>query len=96
MGIEIHQFSDGLLHAKTMTVDGELAFFGSSNFDIRSFALNFEINLIFYGKEEATAMVEAQERFLAKSIRLTSSRWKDRPLGVRTLESATRLFSPLL
>ena len=96
MGIEIYQFSDGLLHAKTMTVDGVLAFFGSSNFDIRSFALNFEINLIFYGKEEATAMVEAQERFLAKSIRLTSSSWKDRSLGVRTLESATRLFSPLL
>ena len=46
-GITIHLFHEGLLHAKSMTIDDSLAFLGSSNFDIRSFALNFEINIIF-------------------------------------------------
>lgn len=96
MGIEVYQFNDGLLHAKTMTVDGELAFFGSSNFDIRSFALNFEINLVFYGKEEASHIVKAQEKYMSRSKRLSALTWKERPLYLRSLESVAKLFSPLL
>lgn len=96
MGIEVYQFNDGLLHAKTMTVDGELAFFGSSNFDIRSFALNFEINLIFYGKEETGPIVKAQEKYMTRSTRLSASAWSRRPLYLRSLESVAKLFSPLL
>lgn len=45
-GASIYLFDQGLLHAKSMTIDDTLAFLGSSNFDIRSFALNFEINVI--------------------------------------------------
>lgn len=96
MGIEIYLFDDGLLHAKTMTVDGELAFFGSSNFDIRSFALNFEINLVFYGKEEADAITDTQRDYLKKSRRLHLKEWSDRPVYTRSLESVAKLFSPLL
>jgi len=40
-GASIYLFDQGLLHAKSMTIDDSLAFLGSSNFDIRSFALNF-------------------------------------------------------
>ncbi len=96
MGIEIYLFNDGLLHAKTMTVDGELAFFGSSNFDIRSFALNFEINLVFYGKEEAHALTEVQRNYLKRAARLNADEWNSRPIFFRSMESVAKLFSPLL
>ncbi|MCW1404380.1 phospholipase D-like domain-containing protein [Novosphingobium sp. MW5] len=41
-GVDIHEFTPGLLHAKTLTVDGGLALIGSANLDRRSFELNFE------------------------------------------------------
>ena len=49
IGATLYLYDEGLLHAKTMCIDDSIAFIGSSNFDIRSFALNFEINLLFYG-----------------------------------------------
>ncbi len=52
MGVEIYLFQENILHSKTMTVDHSLAFLGTSNFDIRSFALNFELNLVLYGTEK--------------------------------------------
>ena len=43
-GVEIYECRAGLLHAKTMTVDGIGATVGSTNLDTRSFALNEELN----------------------------------------------------
>ncbi len=41
-------YDAGFFHAKAMTVDGELAVVGTTNFDVRSFALHDEISLFFY------------------------------------------------
>ena len=45
-GVRIHEFEGGLLHTKTLTVDGEAALIGSANMDRRSFDLNFENNVL--------------------------------------------------
>lgn len=45
-GCEIHEFRDGLLHAKTLTIDGKVSLLGSSNLDLRSFDLNYENNIL--------------------------------------------------
>ena len=45
-GVRIHEFQGGLLHAKTLTLDGEVALIGSANMDRRSFDLNYENNLL--------------------------------------------------
>ena len=50
-GIEIHEYQAGLLHAKTMTIDGIWATIGSTNLDTRSFALNEEINAVVHDRE---------------------------------------------
>src|SRR5258708_39058441 len=50
-GIEIYEYQAGLLHAKTMTVDGIWATVGSANLDTRSFALNEEVNAVIYHDE---------------------------------------------
>ncbi|NLM71529.1 MAG: cardiolipin synthase [Synergistaceae bacterium] len=95
-GVEIYLFSEGILHSKTMTVDHDLAFLGTSNFDIRSFALNFELNLVLYGRGETEAVRKAQHAYIASSRRLTREEWGERPTVVRVIHGITKLFSPLL
>ncbi len=95
-GIEIYLFQGGIIHSKTMTVDHSLAFLGTSNFDIRSFALNFELNLVLYGKDETRAVRNAQHSYITASRRLTRESWGDRPRAVRVVHGITKLFSPLL
>lgn len=55
-GARIFIYEDGFLHAKTLSVDGEVATIGSANFDIRSFRLNFESNAIIYDNNFAKEM----------------------------------------
>ncbi len=96
MGVELYLYDDGLLHAKTMCVDDSIAFIGSSNFDIRSFALNFEINLLFYGEETAQALRKRQRQYISESFRLEPARWAQRPPIRKLAQSVARLLSPLL
>ena len=44
-GARIFEYQPAMIHAKTMTVDGQWCVIGSTNFDHRSFALNDEVNL---------------------------------------------------
>ena len=96
MGVEIYLFEENLLHAKTMTVDEDLAFFGSSNFDIRSFALNFEVNHLLYGKEVTRVLRQKQESYLRTSTRLEEAVWKERCFPARLVQGISKLLSPLL
>ena len=75
MGVKLYLYDKGLLHAKTMCVDDSIAFIGSSNFDIRSFALNFEINLLFYGPEVAAQLHAQQRCYMDDAFLLTAERW---------------------
>ena len=50
-GARIYIYENGFLHAKTLSVDGEVCTVGSANFDIRSFRLNFESNAFIYDKD---------------------------------------------
>lgn len=95
-GVGIFLYDDGVIHAKTMTVDGNLCFFGSSNFDIRSFALNFELNCILYGEGPTLLIREAQMKFLERSRLLSAEEWEKRPFIFRTVEGMAKLLSPLL
>ncbi len=96
LGVSLHLYQPGILHAKTMTVDGTLAFFGSSNFDIRSFALNFELNMILYGREETLSLLEIQEHYLAHSRKLDSLEWAGLPLWEKSVQGIAKLLSPIL
>lgn len=95
-GVSIYLFHEGLLHAKSMTIDDSIAFLGSSNFDIRSFALNFEINMIFYGIEFTEKLCEQQAFFRENSERLSLSEWQKRPVYKRVMQNVFQLLSPVL
>jgi cardiolipin synthase len=95
-GVKLHLYDRGLLHAKTMSIDGKLAMIGSSNFDIRSFALNFEINMLFYGPEVAEQLRAQQQQYISESEPLTQEEWNHRPALHRIGQNIARLLSPLL
>ena len=95
-GVDIFLYEPGLLHAKTIRIDDSLSLIGSSNFDIRSFALNFEINMIFYGEQFTSQLRLEHEDYLQDANRLTMAEWQNRPKWRKLGEDVARLFSPLL
>lgn len=95
-GVEVLCFGDGLLHTKSMVIDGEVTIFGTVNLDLRSFELNFEVSLIAYDMDFSAATRELQARYAARSTPIDQAQWLARPWWRRTLENAVQMMSPLL
>ncbi|MEM8679723.1 MAG: cardiolipin synthase [Planctomycetota bacterium] len=77
-GIHIYEFRDGLLHAKTLTVDGCVTMMGSSNMDLRSFDLNYENDMLFEDEALTCAIRSRQEAYIRRSDPVTMNdvrRW---------------------
>lgn len=85
-GVEIHQYTAALLHAKTMVVDGVWATVGSTNFDSRSFAFSSEINAVFHDPAVARRLDAIFGDDLAHARRLSCAEWRARSLWRRLLE----------
>jgi cardiolipin synthase len=96
LGCHIYLYWPGLLHAKTMTIDNTFAFLGTGNFDIRSFSLNFEVNLLLYGDHVTAQLRRHQLNYLSRSRVLTPQELNSQPEIVKTFHSLARLMSPLL
>jgi cardiolipin synthase len=95
-GVQIHLYEPRFLHAKHLTIDHEIALIGSSNIDIRSFALNAEISLLFYDPGLVAQLRGIQENYLARSSGLLLDQWRRRPLLTRTLQGVARLADSFL
>jgi cardiolipin synthase len=95
-GVKIHAYKRNFLHAKHLTIDDSVTVIGSSNMDIRSFALNEEVNLIIYNQALTTEMRAHQENYFQHAELLTLKKWRARPWPVRAAQSVARLISPLL
>ena len=95
-GVRIALFRNGLLHTKSMVVDGALCLFGSVNLDMRSFWLDFEDSLFVYGEAFAAMISALQQDYLSQSDYLDAEKWRQRSTRRRFLENTIRLLSPLL
>jgi len=95
-GVHVFLYREGMLHAKTLTVDDELAMFGSANYDIRSFDLNFELNLFVHAEQAVQDMHRLQQSYLDQSQPATMDDWPTRTLLGRLKVNLAKLFSPLL
>ncbi|MBK8976791.1 MAG: cardiolipin synthase [Planctomycetes bacterium] len=95
-GVRIVEYPDGLLHAKTITIDGELSLIGSPNLDMRSFWLNFELTLIVYDTQITAELRDVQLGFATRSRAIDLQAWRERPFRRRLLENTVQLASPLL
>ena len=95
-GIRIHFYRPRFLHAKHLTVDDSIALLGSTNIDIRSFALNAEISLVIYDPEVVASLVAVQQGYLAESDELDPAAWHARPASQKVLQNIARLADSLL
>lgn len=95
-GIKIYLYEDGMMHAKTMIVDDEVAVVGSTNFDFRSFEHNFEVNMFIFSRQFNERMTSIFMSDLRHSRRLLQSQWARRSFFHKAAESVVRLLSPIL
>ena len=51
-GVRCFQYQNGFIHSKAVFIDGIVSSIGTANMDIRSFAVNFEINAFIFDKDE--------------------------------------------
>jgi cardiolipin synthase A/B len=96
VGVELQLYRGGLLHTKSITVDGAMSMFGTVNLDMRSLWLNYELALFIYEPEFAQALRALHQTYLAQAAPLDRAAWDHRPLKERVLENVLRLVSPLL
>ena len=95
-GVRVALFGDGLLHTKSVSVDGSHCLFGSVNLDPRSFRLNFEILLAIYNSEFTTRLVELQQHYIDRSELMDWETYRTRPRTQQVAENFARLLGPLL
>lgn len=95
-GVRIRLYRPHFLHAKHLSIDDGVALIGSTNMDIRSFALNAEINILFYDARVVAELRKIQEKYFANSDTLTHAAWSRRPLLHKVAQNTARLADSLL
>ncbi len=95
-GIKVYHYCKGMVHAKTMVVDGLLSTIGTSNMDYRSFEINFEITALIYNEGISAKMKEIFEDDVAHCEKVDLKEWEERPFIEKLKESFSRLWAPLL
>ena len=91
-GARVYEYSPGMIHAKTMVIDGAWSVVGTTNFDNRSFGLNDEVNIAALDHKLAARVAEDFARDRAESREMSYEQWRGRPLWERAYEQLGRLL----
>jgi cardiolipin synthase len=95
-GVRIALYRPQFLHAKHLSVDGDIALVGSINLDIRSFALNAEAGLLCYDADVVSRLRQIEAAYLADARLLDLAQWRRRPRWHRSREGIARLADSLM
>jgi cardiolipin synthase len=95
-GVQIHEYEGGLLHTKSLTLDGEITLIGSANMDRRSFDLNYENNILFYDADLTSAVRARQQQYLSKSKPVTLEAVQSWSLKTRLWNNTLAMLGPVL
>jgi len=95
-GVRIHEYPLGLLHTKSMTVDGEVTLIGSANMDRRSFDLNYENNILFGDRALTGAVRARQAQYVSQSRLVSQAEVAAWPAGKRLWNNALAMLGPVL
>ena len=80
----------------TLVMDGKLGVFGTTNQDIRSYELNFEISAFCYDETVAKEMSRTFEGDLRNSKLLTDEEIAQQSIWLKIKQNFSRLLSPIL
>jgi cardiolipin synthase len=95
-GVRIFEYEGGLLHAKTLTLDGEVTLIGSANMDRRSFELNYENNILFYDTALTAELRQRQQSYIAKSHPVTGDTVADWTWHRQLWNNTIAMLGPVL
>jgi cardiolipin synthase len=95
-GVRIYEYEGGLLHAKSLTLDGEVTLIGSANMDRRSFDLNYENNILFYDPTLTGEVRRRQNAYLARSHPVTADMVAQWPMTRRLWNNTIAMLGPIL
>lgn len=95
-GARCYRYTKGFLHSKTICIDSRVLSIGTTNMDVRSFKLNFEINAFIYSEEKASYHDNLFKDDLKFSSEITKEEFKNRGWTMKLRESVSRLLSPIL
>ena len=95
-GVKIYEYEGGLLHTKSLTLDGEVTLIGSANMDRRSFELNYENNILFHDPALTSAMRERQQDYIARSHPVTKEAVAAWPMSRRLWNNLIATLGPVL
>jgi cardiolipin synthase len=84
-----------VLHAKHFSVDDTVAVVGSSNMDMRSFALNYEVVMMMTGADVVARLSEVQDHYRELSTELTLEDWLGRSRKDTYLDNLMRLTATI-
>ncbi len=96
VGVRIHAYRKGFVHAKTAVFDGRVAMVGTANLDHRSFDLNFEVNAFVYHAAQAAELAAEFDRDLQDADLIDPEQWAKRPVAQRIAERILHLFGALM
>lgn len=95
-GVEIREYVGGLLHAKTLTLDGEVTLIGSANIDRRSFELNAENNILLHDEAFTRQMRARQQVFLDAALPVTRAQVEATSRHRQIWDNCIAMLGPVL
>ncbi len=95
-GVRIYEYPLGLLHSKSLTLDGEVSMIGSANLDRRSFELNYENNILISDVALTGALRERQQSYIDVAYEVLPADVAAWSLGRRLWYNAIAMFGPVL
>lgn len=95
-GVRIYFYpAPAILHAKFFSVDDDVAVLGSSNMDMRSFALNYEVSLMMLGPDIVSEVRKVQDAYRSVAKELTLDEWLSRGRTSAYVDNVMRLTAAL-
>lgn len=94
-GVKIYEYDGGLLHAKTLTMDGEIVLIGSANMDRRSFELNYENNILLYDPALSIKLHQRQQEYIDHSHQVCLDQVTAWPMSHRLVNNTIAMLGPL-
>ena len=95
-GVRIFEVQNTMPHAKMVTIDGHFSTLGSANMDQRSFRLNFETNLFFYGNKVAKKLEADFNKICDGAKEVDLSDRNNLKIFQRISEGVGRVLAPIL
>ena len=94
-GVKVYLYN-GFIHSKTLVVDDKITTIGTTNIDIRSFLLHYELNVFFYQEDFSKKAREIFKTDMLSSKLLSLEEYQNRSLFFKIKEGFFRLFSSIM